>query len=103
MLTTGHTCAAPGDGAEPGEQPGKRPSRSVEAGSTRPEREPKRQRDRKGKKGGKSHRQRDRQDRTVRTLCTSSFTCQNGNSNITSNNSRSHSADGPVASTATRR
>ena len=23
MLTTGHTCAAPGDGAEPGEQPGK--------------------------------------------------------------------------------
>ena len=30
----------------------------------------------KGEKGGKSHRQRDRQDRAVRTLCTSSFTCQ---------------------------
>ena len=38
VLTTDHTCVAPGDGAEPGEQPGKRPNRSAtEIGSERPD------------------------------------------------------------------
>ena len=47
MLTTDHPCAAPGDGAETGEQPGKRPSRSAtETGSERPERETEGEKDR---------------------------------------------------------
>ena len=46
VLTTDHTCVAPGDGAEPGEQPGKRLNRSAtEIGSERP--------------GGKRERERD--------------------------------------------
>ena len=77
MSIMDNTCAAPEEDAESGEQPGKQLKKlATETGSERTNVEPKRQRDRKGEKGSESHRQRDRPDSAVKTLCTSSFTCQ---------------------------
>ena len=73
MLTTGHTCAAPGEGAESGEQPEEPPNRlEMKTGPERPDVSPKRQNGRNGRKD----RQTDRLDKAVRKLCTSCCTCR---------------------------
>ena len=87
MLTTGHTCAAPGDGAEPGEQPGKRPNRSAtETGSER--------------HGGKRKRDMKKGERvkkgsTERAMKPLSYTSRNSKHSNTSNNNnrRRNSSD----------
>ena len=73
MLTTGDTCAAPGEGAESGEQPEEPPNRlEMKTGPERPDVSPKRQNGR----NGREDRQIDRLDRAVRTLCTSCCICR---------------------------
>ena len=82
MLTTDHTCAAPEDGAEFGEQPrGRLKKLATVVGSVRPNVEPKRLRRRNGEKT------EDKASRATKPLCTLCCTCHQPNNSSSSNSS----------------